>query len=103
MKFEYDQTLMYKRPATNYGIQFETLKSLAKDPLRLQRKDFEVVHPDQVLDSWGCIPEKPIHAVIPEIMGNIKPEIYRYEPSGLRGFLEMLLPPYTSENQDIRD
>ena len=35
-------------------------------------------------------------------MGNMKPQVKQYEPSGMLGCLQMFLPPYTSTDPGVR-
>ena len=66
-----DMPLM--KPALNWGIQYKTLLSRApgnKD--RLMREHLEIVYPGVVYNGWGERVDRPMHAVVPELMGNIK-------------------------------
>ena len=92
------------RPALNWGIQFHSLKLNApgmKD--KLMREHLEVVYPGAVYDGWGQRVSNPKHAVVPELLGNIKCRIDKSEDSGLIGFLERFLPPFTSQDPETRD
>lgn len=92
-----------KRPALNWGIQFKTVDSMANKNGKVQKSTLEVIWPDTVYNGSGEVPDKPLHAVVPELIGNTKCKIQNFEPTGLRGLLEMCLPPYTSEDPEIRN
>ena len=88
-----------KRPALNWGVQFHSLKLIEpgmKD--KLMREHLEVVYPGAVYDGLGLRVPNPKHAVVPELLGNIKCRIDISEDSGLIGFLERFLPPFTSQD-----
>ena len=96
--------MLTMRPALNWGIQYHTLVVKApgkKD--KLMREHLEVVYKGAVYDGWGERLEQPVHVVVPELMGNIPCRIASSEDSGLMGFLERFLPPFTSHDPETRD
>jgi hypothetical protein len=92
------------KPALNWGLQYRTLVAKAPgDKEKLMREHLEVIYPSAVYDGWGRRPEQPVHVVVPELMGNIQCRVASSEDSGLMGFLERFLPPFTSPDPETRD
>ena len=92
------------RPALNWGIQYQSLLLDAPgDKSKLLREHLEIVYPGAVYNGWGKRVDNPKHCVVKEMMGNIKCNIQQTKDTGLKGFLERLLPPYTSSDPDTRD
>ena len=92
------------RPALNWGLQYRTMVVMAPGSKnKLLREHLEVVYPGAVYDGWGQRLEKPLHVVVPELMGNLQCRIQTSEDSGFLGLLERFLPPYTSDIPEIRD
>ena len=64
-------------------------------------EDIEDVYPGVVFDGNGKPKEDPIHVVVPKLIG-FQLDVPEFDPSGLQGLLEMFLPPYTSEDPQMR-
>ena len=91
------------RPAENMGLQFGYLEEILAKKGSWNEDDYEEVYPDYVLDGQGKKKEKPVHIYVPDMMKKIKVSCTPFEPSGLEGFLEQLLPPYTHKNKDLQE
>ena len=92
------------RPALNWGIQYKTLVVEAPgDKSKLLRKDLEIVYPGAVYNGLGKRSSQPVHVVVPELMGNIQCRILSSDDTGLMGFLERFIPPFTSPDPETRD
>ena len=63
--------------------------------------DIEDVYPDVVYDGYGKPKEDPIHVVVPKLIP-FPLDVSNFDPCGLHGLLEMFLPPYTSEDPEMR-
>ena len=92
------------RPAHNWGLQYKTMVLEAPgDKSKLLRNDLEIVYPRAIYNGWGKRPDQPVHVVVPELMGNIQCRIQSSDDSGLTGFLERFIPPFTSPDPETRD
>ena len=95
--FDVRDTIKHQRPAKNIGLQFDYLLDQAFDHGGvLQLKDLEVVYPDVVYDGHGQVKHDPVHCVVHEAYPQKVLVASRFKPSGLRGLLKLLLPPYTA-------
>ena len=56
-----------------------------------------------VYDGWGNRVKSPKHIVVMDMMGNTSCKIASTQDSGLKGFLERMLPPFTSTYPVTRD
>ena len=63
--------------------------------------DIEDVYPDVDYDGYGKPKEDPIHVVVPKLIP-FPLDVSNFDPCGLHGLLEMFLPPYTSEDPEMR-
>ena len=55
-----------------------------------------------VYNGLGEVLGSPVHVLIPEAYPNKKFRVSDFVPSGLRGYLKMCLPPYTSQSINRR-
>ena len=90
------------RPALNSGIQYAYLDAMTETKGNWDEDDYEEVYMDVVLDGYGKIKKDPIHVFVQEVMRKGKISSTPFFPSGVIGFLEMLSPPYTSEDPELR-
>ena len=90
------------RPADNIGIQYKFLEEMQESKGHWNDSDYEEVYSDRVLDAMGKEKEKPIHIYVPELTKKAKVLTPAFLASGLEGFMEMLNPPYTHHNPEIR-
>ena len=56
-----------------------------------------------VYDGQGVVKENPIHVLVPEAFPNKNFRVSDFKPSGLKGFLQNCLPPFTSTSKFRRD
>ena len=90
-------TIVHQQPARNIGLQWHYLKEKAFEyDGRLQLEHVEIVYRDIVFNGRGEILANPVNILIPEAFPNKTFRVTDFKPSGLRGFLQNLLPPYTS-------
>ena len=95
--FESSDKIIYQRTAKNVGLQWHYLKSMAFDHGgALQLEHVEVVYRDVVYNGLGKKLETPVNVLVPEAYPNKTFRVTDFKPSGLRGFLQLCLPPYTS-------
>ena len=96
--------ILYQRPARNIGIQWHYLRSMsfAYEGV-LQLEHVEVVYKDVVYNGLGEIKEHPVNVLFPEAFPNKTFRVSEFKPSGLRGYLRMFLPPYTSTSMYRRE
>ena len=92
------------RPALNIGTQYEYLEEKKKERGFWTEEDYEDVFPEVVIGGDGKVKEDPIHIFVPDIMNSTMDQmsINSFTCSGIKGFLEMLLPPYTSSDPELR-
>ena len=66
--------------------------------------DVEDVFPDVVIGGDGKVKTDPIHIFVPDIMKSSMDEmvIEAFTCTGLQGYLEMMLPPFTSSVPSLR-
>ena len=103
VKFDSSQKEGYRedlRPALNWGLQIAFLKEKAMQS-KWMVENMEVVYPDHVLDHDGKIKESSTHVIVPGLIP-LSLKIKTSSSSGLEGLLEMLLPPRTSEDHEVR-
>ena len=103
VKFDSSQKEGYRedlRPALNWGLQIAFLKEKAMQS-KWMVENMEVVYPDHVLDHDGKIKESSTHVIVPGLIP-LSLKIKTSSSSGLDGLLEMLLPPRTSEDHEVR-
>ena len=60
--------------------------------------DIEVVYKNVVYNGFGHVKEKPIHIIVPEAYSSKRFAVSAHISSGLRVFLHLNLPPYTSKS-----
>ena len=63
----------------------------------------EVVYKDVVYNGLGEIKENPVNVLVREAFPNKTFRVSEIKPSGLRGYLRMFLPPYTSTSMYRRE
>ena len=90
------------RPADNLGIQYRYLEEMQEEKGYWCDYDYEEVFSDKVLGADGKVKEDPAHVFVPELMKKVKLETKVFEPTGLEGLLEMMNPPYTHHNPEVR-
>ena len=90
------------RPADNIGIQYKYLDEMEEKNGQWTSADYEEEYSDRVLGSDGEIKESPIHIFVPELAKKAKVGTPAFKASGLKGLMEMMNPPYTHHNQEIR-
>ena len=91
-----------KKPARNWGTQVKHLKQMARQRGgKWLLEDVEDVYPGVVFDGFGNIKKDPIHVIVPKLLP-IQMDVLDFDPSGIQGLLEMMLPPYTSEDPVMR-
>ena len=91
------------RPALNIGTQYAYLEEKKKERGFWTEEDYEDVYPDVVIGGDGRVKEDPIHIFVPDIMNStMEMSINSFTSNGLTGYLEMMLPPYTSSDPDLR-
>ena len=86
----------------NTGIQYQYLDEVNNEKGHWDEEDYEEVYLDTVLDGWGHVKKDPIHILVPEVLKKAKLTSSSSVLTGLRGFLEMLQSPYTSEDPEVR-
>lgn len=92
------------RPALNIGTQYAYLDEKKKERGFWTAEDYEDVFPGVVIGGHGNVKEDPIHIFVPDIMNSTMDQmsINSFTCNGIKGYLEMLLPPYTSSDPDLR-
>ena len=92
------------RPALNIGTQYAYLEEKKKERGFWTEDDYEDVYPGVVIGGDGKVKTDPIHIFVPDIMASTMDQmsINSFTCSGIKGYLEMLLPPYTSSDPDFR-
>lgn len=90
------------RPADNIGIQYMYMYEMQEKNGHWTAKDYEEVYSDRVLGADGEVKEQPIHIFVPELTKKAKVGTPAFESSGLEGFMEMLNPPFTHHNPELR-
>ena len=92
------------RPADNIGIQYLYLDEVQEKNGSWTERDYEEVYSDRVLGADGQVKtEETIHIFVPELTKRARVGTPVFEPSGLEGFMEMLNPPFTHHNPDLRN
>lgn len=91
------------RPAENLGIQYMFLEEMQEKKGHWSETDYEEVYSDRVLAADGTVKKDPIHIYVPELTKKVKVVTPAFLASGLEGFMEMLNPPYTHHNPEIRN
>ena len=91
------------RPAENIGIAYKYLEEVHENKGYWSKEDYEEVYPDMVLGGNGNIKKEPVHIFVSEVLKKSKITFTRFTPTGLEGMCEMLNPPYTSKNQELRE
>jgi hypothetical protein len=56
-----------------------------------------------VYNALGEVLESPVNTLVPDAFPNKTFRVSPFKPSGLRGFLQHCLPPYTSTSKFRRD
>ena len=106
IKYDCEQSgsLKQLRPALNIGIQYAYLQEKTKDRGYWTEDDYEEVYPQMVLGGDGGPKKDPVHIYVPEIMNSTMDHtsLDHFTCSGTKGYLEMLLPPYTSSDPELR-
>ena len=104
MLFFYESNGITKqlRPALNTGIQHHYLEEQQIKKGYWDEEDFEEVYQDTILDGHGLVKKDSIHILVPEVLKKAKMTSSSVILTGLRGFLEMLEPPYTSDDPAVR-
>ena len=95
------KTLKYKEPARNEGYQMAYLKDVMRKEGKVKETDIEYVTKFKVIGVDG-IKEEPIHAVVESATPDVDWKKPDFNLSGLRGFLEVFLPPLTSLDKEQR-
>ena len=92
------------RPALNIGTQHHYLQEMKLQKGFWCAEDLEDVFPNIVIGGDGQIKTDPIHIFVPDLMQASMDEmvIDAFTCNGLQGYLEMMLPPFTSSNQNLR-
>ena len=90
------------RPADNIGIQYKYLEEVQEARGYWGNDDYEEVFSDRVLGADRKAKEDPVHIFVPELMKKTKFGTRAFEPTGLEGLLEMMNPPYTHHNPEVR-
>ena len=92
------------RPALNIGTQHHYLKEMKLKKGFWSEDDVEDVFPDVVIGGDGKIKEEPIHIFVHDLMKSSMEDmvIEAFTCTGLQGYLEMMLPPFTSTVQSLR-
>ena len=102
--FDSSMSIKYIRPARNIGLQWNYLKKMAFDHGGIiQLKDVEIVYKDVVYNGIGEIVSDPVHALVPDAFPNKAFRVSKFIPSGLIGYLQHCLPPFTSTSKLRRD
>ena len=91
------------RPADNIGIQHKYLEECQDEKGFWNEDDYEEVFSDRVLGSDGRVKQDPIHVLVPELLKKGTIGTKDFEPTGLEGLLQMMNPPYTHHNPDLRN
>ena len=90
-----------KRPAVNLGIQYLYLEDKETPTMA----DVELVYPDVVYDGFGKVKDDPIHVFVIDIFTDKGVKFStkdKLKDGGIKQFLRMMLPPYTSLDPEIR-
>ena len=95
------KTLQYKEPARNEGYQMGHLKDVQRKEGRVKESDIEFVTKYKVIGVAG-IKENPIHTVVESATPEVDWKKPDFNLTGLRGFLDVFLPPHTSLDKDQR-
>ena len=95
------KTLQYKEPARNEGYQMAHLKDVKRKEGRVKESDIEYVTKFKVIGVEG-IKEDPIHTVVESATPEVDWRKPDFNLTGLRGFLEVFLPPHTSLDKEQR-
>ena len=92
------------RPALNIGTQYQYLEEKKKQRGFWTEDDYEDVYPQCVIGGDGLIKKDPIHIFVPDIMSSTMDQMSMdsFTCSGIKGYLEMILPPYTSSDPTLR-
>ena len=92
------------RPALNIGTQHHYLKEMKLKKGFWSAEDMEDVFPEVIIGGDGKIKADPIHIFVPDLMKSSMEEmvIEAFTCTGLQGYLEMMLPPYTSSVPGLR-
>ena len=102
--FDSRMSIKHQRPARNIGLQWNYLKKMAFNfggaP---QLEHVEIVYKDQVYNGKGEVLDSPVNALVPDAFPNRAFRVSPFKPSGLRGYLQHYLPPYTSTSKFRRD
>ena len=106
IKFDCEQAGLLKqlRPALNIGTQYAYLEERKKERGFWSKEDYEDVFPQCVIGGDGKVKDDPIHMYVPEIMHSTMDatSINSFTCSGIKGYLEMVLPPFSSSDPDLR-
>ena len=91
------------RLARNTGLQIDYLleKSFETNGA-LRVENVECVYPNIVFDGFGQVKAIPIHCLAPSALPKKMLKCSPFHPSGMIGFLKMLLPPFTSSSVERR-
>ena len=95
------KTLQYKEPARNEGYQMAHLKDVKRKEGRVKESDIEYVTKFKVIGVEG-IKENPFHTVVESATPEVDWKKPDFNLTGLRGFLEVFLPPHTSLDKEQR-
>lgn len=102
--FDSRLAIKHQRPARNIGLQWNYLKKKAFNfggaP---QLEHVEIVYRDIVYNGKGEVLEAPVNTLVPDAFPSKNFRVSPFKPSGLRGFLQHFLPPYTSTSKFRRD
>ena len=102
--FDSSMTIMHQRPARNIGLAWNYLKKMSFEFGGVpQLEHVEIVYKDVVYNGLGEVLTNPVHALVPDAFPNKIFRVSRFLPSGLRGYLQHCLPPYTSSSKFRRD
>ena len=91
-----------RRPALNLGLQYKYIEEKKKTNGRVVQEDIECVYSDMILDGDGKVKQEPIHIFVPEVFKGMSFSKEHCTLGGMKKWYEMMLPPYTTKNPEIR-
>ena len=101
--FDSRMTIKHQQPARNIGLQRQYLKKMSFEYGGVpQLKHAEIVY-NVVYNGLGELLDSPVNVLVPEAFPHKNFRVSHFKPSGLRGFLQLCLPPYTATSKFRRD
>ena len=113
--FDSSMTIQHQRPARNIGLQWNYLKYMAFDfggvpqlehivykdvGMKNINNKFNIYFFIIVYNGLGEVVPNPVHTLVPDAFPNKNFRFSPFKRSGLHGFLQHYLPPYSKFRRD---